>query len=215
MDFLKKVVTYSRFRVIGKFEFSNEKVQTAFDQNQFLDLKECGEEVDESFGWVSPENCLEPPYIGHIVHEPYFCLTMRHDCRIFSKTLLHAKMSRKEKKKMQESGRERLTRQEKDELRKEVRSELLAQTPIKTSVFRALWNSHTQNCLLLTSSRGVQKIFSKLFEKTFGLVIELRDPTSIAKDWAQSHNAMAALSNATPSSFQLESQDLEDQEEKE
>lgn len=201
MNFIRKSESYSRFRIVGKFEFAHEKVQSMLDQNQFLDLSECGENQDDSYGWVSPLSCLEPPYIGHIMQDPYLCLSVRCDVRKLNKTLLKAKVEKKEKSKAQKLGREKLTRQEKQDIRLEVRRELLEHSPIKTTLFRALWNTHSQICFLFSNSSSIQKIFSELFIKTFGLEIELQDPTSLAQDWAKNHNVMDELEVAEPSSF--------------
>ncbi len=201
MDFIKKSVTFSRFRVAGQFSFSNEHLQQGLHQNQFIDLRDKSDLENESYGWVSLENCLEPPQLDFQHHEPYLCLMLRFDRRSVSKTLLKAKVAQKEKAKLAELGRQRLSKQERNELKEAVRKELLDRTPISSALFRAVWNYQSQNCFLFASSAGAQRLFSKVFEKSFGLLLELQDPTALSHAWAKANNVVPTLNASEPTSF--------------
>jgi len=195
------MVSFSLFKVLGRFSFNPDQFQLNLSQNRFIDLSQKSDIETESCGWVSPENCLMDPVVDEIFYDSYLCLSMRLDCRTISKTLLADKCALEEKKKLAELGRERLSKKERQEIREKIREELMKNSPIKSLIFRALWNYESQNCFLFATSSAAQHRFSQLFEKTFGLELELETPSSLAIAWAKSHNAIPVLSPLEPSSF--------------
>lgn len=201
MYFLKRSLSFTRFRVVGKFSFSQEKYQEILDKNVFRDFSEL-EEADESMGWVSPDNYLQGPKIDSMMIEPYLQLVMRVDRRRVPAALFMAHLSIEEKAALASTGKKRLSLNEKRELRRSVRKFLLAKTSPSNAFYKALWNFKTSTCYLFSTSKGVQNRFAKLFSDSFTpLVLEALTPWMMAIEWAQNNNSKGVLNSLDPASF--------------
>lgn len=200
MYFLKRSMSFVRFRVVGQFAFSPDEFQKALTKNAFRDLSEMSIEVEEFCGWVSPENCLQPPEIGAIMLDPYFKLTMRIDRRKIPNALMAAHLAIEERAAWEGSGKKKLSRSRRAELKRSVREFLLERAPVTSSLYRALWNYRTATCYVFASSSGVQRALAKLFLATFSLDLAPLTPWAIAESWAVQHNLSQGLVTE-PSSF--------------
>ncbi|NUM35360.1 MAG: hypothetical protein HUU50_12490 [Candidatus Brocadiae bacterium] len=214
MHFLKRSCSFTRFRVTGKFAFAREKYQEYLEKNAFRELSEL-KDAQESIGWVSPDNFLKPAEIDEIMLEPYFQLVMRVDRRKVGKALLSAHLAIEEKAALQSSGKNKLSLNQKRELRQSVHQFLLEKTSPSNAFYKALWNFKSGICYLFCTSRGVQNRFSKLFSETFPLQLEALTPWMLAVEWAQENNAKNILNNLTPTPFmkskRIQRQGLEQQ----
>lgn len=195
---LKKRLSFTRFRVVGKFSFSGEEYQKSLMQHSFRDLHL---EDEESCGWVSVVTCLKFPQIEEMMRDPYLCLSMRIDKRKLSKVLFDANMAIEEKAALLASGKDRLSTNERRELKRIVKKKLLEdQTPNSTLV-SAIWNFSTGTCYLFSTSPGVQKRFCKLFNETFLLDLAVMTPWELASTWAQKNNASEKLQETEQACF--------------
>ncbi len=200
MHFLKRSLSFTRLKVMGKFSFDQEEYQKLMTQNSFRDLSDLPDS-DESVGWVNPENCLQGPDIGTMLTEPYLKLTLRLDRRRISKPLLMAHIAIEERAALEVSGRQKLSVNEKREIRNSVKEFLLEKSSPTSSLYQALWNFSTGTIFFLSTSQGIQARFSKLFYETFGLELEPLNPWSLAYHWSENNNASSFLTNLEPTSF--------------
>ncbi len=216
MHFLKKSCSFTRFQVSGKFAFSRDKYQEILNQNAFRELSDL-KDAQESVGWVSPNNFLKPAEIDEIMAEPYFQLVMRVDRRKVGKALLAAHLAIEEKAALASSGKNKLSLNQKRELRQSVHQYLLENTTPTNAFYKALWNFKTGICYLFCTSKGVQNRFSKLFSDTFSFPLEALTPWTLAVGWAQENNAKNILGSLNPTSFmkskRIQRQGIEKEEE--
>ena len=203
MHFLKRSASFSRFRVLGKFAFSQEEFSKNFQMNAFRDFSKLSDEQEESIGWVSPENCLEAPELDTIMVEPYFKLMMRIDRKKISKVLMSAHMAIEERAALEVSGKKKLSRSERQLIKSSVKEIALKKASVTSNLYRGLWNFRTCTCLVFSTSKNVCHHFCKLFQETFDLDLEPLDAWGLAEEWAQERNAMKALESIEPSSFKV------------
>ena len=197
MHFLKRTLSFTRFQVIGDAAFAQDKYQEALNKFRFQELANY-EDEDESVGWVSPENCLQPPQLGTMLVDPYFRFTMRVDKRKVPKTLFDAYVAIEEKAELEASGKKKISINKKRDIKQSVKSDLLAKTPPNTAIFKALWNLSTNYCYLFSTSKSAINHFCKLFTETFKLELEPCTPFALANNWASEHNVLDILKNLEP-----------------
>ena len=109
-----------------------------------------------------------------------------------------------EKAKLEASGRKKLSRQEKIEIRESVKKFLLGKITPKINLYRALWNFSTSFCFIFSNSNAVHKHFCALFTKTFSMELEPLNPWSIASEWAKDNNLSKMLESLEPATWKKE-----------
>ena len=150
-------------------------------------FKDIDQGVEErSFGWVCFDDLLDAEWKGSGPEKgPYLAFSLRLDTRrispaVFKKHWLQA--LRQKHMEQAEAGRKYFSRDEKIELREQVRLALLARSLPIPAVFDAVWSTRDNRVYLASTNPKVCMLFQDLFARTFELQLDPLSPVNLALD---------------------------------
>ncbi len=144
----------------------------------FRDIDDTAEE--RSFGWVCFDNMLDaewntaPPEKG-----AYLTFSLRLDTRRIPAAVLkkHVQLAMEQQLHlMQAQGQKFLTRDQKTEIKEQVKLRLRARTLPVPAYFDVIWDTEKNLVYLGTTTDKIRELFDELFTKTFGLNLEPQNP---------------------------------------
>jgi hypothetical protein len=124
---------------------------------------------------------------------------MRLDRWKFPSTLVKAKMAAAERQWKQKTGKERMSRTEKTELRDLVERKLRRDGVPVTKVVDFTWNTVTGELRFFGRSKVILEHFFELFEKTFSVKLVPSAPYTLGMALGLPKNLEAALARVEPS----------------
>lgn len=131
----------------------------------------------ESSGWCVMERPFDLEFdAGKVYENSYVMLGLRIDRYRIPGSLIRAQMADEEQKLLSKSGKNRLSRSERLELRDKIVMKLRKRFTPSTRALDMVWNVDEGVVLFFTHSRRVIADFSALFEKTFGLQLDEDSP---------------------------------------
>ncbi len=131
----------------------------------------------ESSGWCVMERPFDLEFdAGKVYDNSYVMLGLRIDRYRIPGSLIRAQMQDEEQKLLSKSGKNRLSRNERLELRDKIVMKLRKRFTPSTRALDMVWNVDDGVVLFFTHSRRVIADFSALFEKTFGLELDEDSP---------------------------------------
>ncbi|THB81694.1 MAG: exonuclease [Desulfobacteraceae bacterium] len=169
MGLISSTVSVSRYHVEGKFEDSvMESVKNGLVKHTIPAVES---EYDEILtGWTSYENPYSPDFeTDPFVFGSYFLFSMRIDKKSVPLKLIQKHMAIETRKKLEQSGREFLSKNEKSELKDLVTDNLLRQVPSVPSIYDILWDYESSNLYLFSTQKAANEFFQTLFVKSFDL----------------------------------------------
>jgi class 3 adenylate cyclase len=179
---MKGAVTYTKFQVKGEMPESLHQVFMARLRTRAFRALAPEDEDTLSAGWVP----IERPYDEEIVFRNdgvffgnYLNLAMRLDAWKFPSALVKAKMVAAERQWKQKTGRERLSRAEKVELRDVVVRKLRRDGVPVTKIADFSWDTESGAVRFFGRSKTLLEHFHELFEKTFGARLVPASPYTI------------------------------------
>ena len=131
-----------------------------------------GDSTDSVFGWTSQKNPFQPDFsdrsfgIGN-----YFVFSLRIDKKNIPVNVFKKYMAIETEKRLQLSGNDRLSKEEKRNIADAVRNNLLVRIPSSPNIFDVFWNYEEQIVYLCSVSKAVNEIFETLFKRTFKTTI--------------------------------------------
>lgn len=147
----------------------------------FVDIDQSTEE--RSFGWVSFDDMLDANWVAAGPEKgPYVAFALRLDTRrippaVFKKhwmIALKESLARKG-----EEGKRYLTKDEKAELREQVRQRLLMRSLPIPAVFDVVWSVRDNRVYLATTNSKVRTLFEELFSRTFAVELDPLTPVTL------------------------------------
>jgi recombination associated protein RdgC len=181
MGLLSASVSLARYLVNGKVEdplFKN--VEAGLVKYTIKDIE--GEDQEKAAGWTSHNAPFDPLFENsNWIAGPYAVFSLRID-----KKTLPAKAVRKHyeiecKKRMRESGRDFLSREEKRQVREHVEMVLLSRIPAVPSVYDVLWNHGNNSLWFMATQKSAREEFESLFLQSFGVPLVPLFPFTIAE----------------------------------
>lgn len=137
---------------------------------------------EKSIGWVSAENMASVNFDDlHFIKEPYFVFSLRIDTRRISATTMKAFLLREEMKFKKATGKEHLRKQEKENLREQVRQQLVKKSLPVPSVYDVCWNFMSNTVLFFSCSAGANDEFTQFFSRSFDLQLRRMLPAWLAE----------------------------------
>ncbi len=173
--------SYTRYRVRGDVPaaikpFALEKLQW----HAFHEI-DPGTLTDKSIGWVSAENMSLTKFDDmHFAKDPYLVFALRIDVRRIPPIALRAAVLREELKAREQSGRERLSKKEKTDIREEQLQRLLKKVLPLPAVFDVCWNSAAGEILFFSTSKKANEEFMGFFYRSFDLKLTALTPPVLA-----------------------------------
>ncbi|GAU07964.1 recombination-associated protein RdgC [Desulfoplanes formicivorans] len=203
MSILAASTSLTRYRIVEEVPKElwaevNERLRTF----AFRDIDETADE--RSFGWVCFDNMLDeqwktaPPEKG-----AYLAFSLRIDTRRIPAAVLkkHVQLAMEHQLElMKAQGKKFLTRDQKTEIKEQVKLKLRARTLPIPAYFNVVWDTDKQLVYLGNTTDKVKELFEELFTKTFGLNLEPQTPFFQALG-AMGLHRLEELENLEPTIF--------------
>jgi len=179
MSILAASTSLSRYRIVE--DVPRELWGEVNDRLRKFAFRDIDETADErSFGWVCFDNMLDeqwrtaPPEKG-----AYLAFSLRIDTRRIPAAVLkkHVQLAMEHQLElMKAQGKKFLTRDQKTEIKEQVKLRIRARTLPIPAYFNVIWDTDKQLVYLGTTTDKVRELFEELFTKTFGLNPEPQTP---------------------------------------
>jgi len=175
--------SYTRYRVTGDAPeaikpFAREKLQW----HAFHEI-DPGTLSDKSIGWVSAENMSLATFDDmHFAKDPYLVFALRIDTRRIPPIALRAALLREELRLRQESGRERLSKKQKNDIREEQIQRLLKKVLPLPAVYEVCWSTAAGEVLFFSTSKKANEEFAAFFYRSFDLKLRALTPALLAAE---------------------------------
>jgi len=164
---LKGPLSFSRFMVIGEWPSDfTEMIDRQLRQYAFQDL--AGSTDEKTMGWTGIENILDTDFShASYVWGDYLLFSMRIDRRAVPPSLLKIRVMEAEKHYLKETGRKKIDRIAREELREGVRRDLMSHIHPTPSFFDICWCVSGGTVLLTSLSEKVMQDFQDFFKTSF------------------------------------------------
>jgi len=176
MGLLSRNATFVRYSVEGElpekfWEFAAERIA----QCAFQDIDDTFDEY--SIGWVSIDNMFDSSF-AHASYAvgDYIVLSLRIDERKVSKTLLQKFSLKEEERIKKEKQIPRINRNQRIQIKEDVRLQLVKKSLPVPSVYDLCWNLADNTVLFFSTSTKAQSVLEDFFKECFGLTIMLQVP---------------------------------------
>ncbi len=202
MGILSSSVAVSRYLVNGKIEMPiNETVYEALRKNAVIDIDT--EAATKSVGWTGFENPFAPDFEGlNFVIGEYFVFSLRVDKKSVPAKVLKKHASLEMARRLAESGREYLSREEKEDVREHMENILATRIPATPNVYDIVWEYGENRLWLFSTQKAAKEELETLFFKSFKVPIVPLFPFTIAELTAGlSDNQKNRLASLTPSTI--------------
>ncbi len=204
MGILSASVSITRYKVEGTLKSPvMEKVLEGLKHNTIADIDQ--EPVETSAGWTSTNQPFFPDFEGSsFVLGPHFIFSLRIDTKRVPTKVVQKYVAMETKKKLIESGREYISREEKKMLKDHVINMLYRRVPAVPSIYDLIWNHETGSVWFFSSLKGANETVETLFLKSFNLTLVRLFPfTSALYDADLSDGQKDAVMATTPTSFMV------------
>jgi DNA recombination-dependent growth factor C len=202
MGIMSSNVSLTRYQVDGKLaESVIETVAAGLKQNTIIEIDD--EDTEKSVGWTSFDAPYRPNFEGSsFVVGPLFVFSLRIDKKNVSTKIINKRYSIEMARKLAESGREYLSREEKKLIKDAVVHALLARIPATPAVYDVLWNYEDGQLWFFSNQKAANEALETLFSKSFRLTLIRLFPYTAATLTAGLSDAQRdALSGLSPTRF--------------
>jgi len=176
MGLLSRTTNFVRYSVEGElpdnfWEYAAERIA----QFSFRDIDDTFEEY--SIGWVAVGNMFDSSF-AHASYAAgdYIVLSMRIDERKVSKSLLQKYSLKEEERIKKEKQIPRLNRNQRVQIKEDVRLQLVKKSLPVPAVYDLCWNLGNSTMLFFSTGTKAQSVLEDFFKECFGLTIILQVP---------------------------------------
>lgn len=180
MGILSNSVSLTRYRVDGELE--EPIVDMISRRLKRYAISGITDETSEKLsGWTSFDTPFQPNFEGSsFVVGEYFVFALRIDKKTLSPKTVKKYCAVEEAKRLAESGREYLSRQEREMIEDQVVNMLMMRIPAMPNVYDLVWN-YEQSCLWFFSTlKAANEELESLFLKTFKVPLVRLFPYTLA-----------------------------------
>lgn len=169
MAFLSSTSSISRYYIEGKFDDSiMDNLQTGLKKHSIPEIENEFGEV--SAGWAPFENPYKPDFNKYsFSFGTYFLFNLRIDKKSIPSKLIKKHISIEIDKRLENSRRSFLSKNEKAEIKDLVLDNLMRIIPSVPNIYEILWNYEESNLFLFTTQKAANELFETLFLKSFNL----------------------------------------------
>ena len=202
MGILSSSVSITQYRVDGKLsEPILESVATGLKKNTIEEID--NESSDKSIGWT----CFNNPFITDFNQTPFLIGThlvfsMRIDKKTIPSKIVQKHYSLEMTKRLENSGRDFLSKTEKKEIKNHVIHLLNLRIPATPNIYDLIWNYESKSLWFFSNLKGANEELETLFTRSFNLkLIRLFPYTMAALTSPLSDVEKDAVSQFTPTRF--------------
>lgn len=196
MGALKGSISYTLYHVDGELPQNfTEQFLERIQEFSFRELKPESED-DTSHGWCVLGDMLDIEFdASKVFRNEYLGLGLRVDKWALPGALLKALIERKGKEVMEQKGKTRLLRSEKEAIRETVTRGMKEMMLPSAAMVDMVWNLEEKQVRFWTQSGGRCELFMELFESTFGVRLVPTNPYVAAINCGLSDAEVGALSD--------------------
>jgi len=169
MGLLKGPLTFSRFTVAGRLPSDfMDMVQRQIRRHAFQDL--AADTQEKILGWTGIANVLDTEFRhASYVWGDYLLFTLRIDRRSVPPSLLKLRAFEAERQHLKDTGRKKIDKTTREQIRETLRQDLLRGLPPTPSFFEVCWSVSSGRLLFTSLTEKVMQDFQDLFKSTFDL----------------------------------------------
>jgi len=202
MGILASTTSLTRYKVNGVLgENPIETVETGLKRNKIVDIDKEPQEI--SVGWTNFNDPYHPDFEGSsFLIASFFVFSLRIDKKSVPANVLKKHVMMEEKKRLRESGREFLSKNEKKELKDDVKQILLTRMPPVPYVYDAVWDYENGRLWFYSTQKTANEELETLFLKSFNInLIKLFPYTLADLELGLSDKEKDILNKLKPSRF--------------
>jgi len=137
--------------------------------------------MNKSAGWT----CFDNPYLpdfetSSCIIGSYFVFSLRIDKKNVPSKIIKKYYTLEVAKKLAESGRENLSRNEKTDIKESVSNALSLRIPATPNIYDIIWNYEESSLWFFSNQKAANEDIETLFSKSFGLTIIRLFPYTMA-----------------------------------
>ncbi len=169
MGVLSSSVSITRYRVQGEIEDGfMETVTAALKNNTIREID--NEPDDKSVGWTSFQSSFQPDFEGSsFVIGTHLIFSLRIDKKSLPAKVVDKQVKMAIAKRLAQSERETLHRNEKSEIKDEVLRRLYMRVPATPNMYDLIWNYEEKVLWFFTNLKAANEELETLFAKSFKL----------------------------------------------
>lgn len=204
MGILSSSVSITRYKVDGKLK--PPALESFLDGLKKNSISEIDQEVIESTaGWTSTRQPFFPDFEGSsFMVGPYFVFSLRIENKRVPTKVIQKYIALETKKKLEESGREYLSREEKKIIKDHVTNMLYKRVPAVPGIYDVIWNYEAERLWFFSNQKSANEVVENLFLKSFNLtLLRLFPYTSAQYDADLTDSQRDALMAVSPTEFMV------------
>jgi len=169
MGLISSTHSITRYLIDGKIEGSiNEFVQNALIKYSIPRIESEYDQI--TAGWAPIESPYNPDFKNFsFIFGTYFVFSLRIDKKSIPSKLIQKYMAIEIEKKIEKSGRDFISRNEKSEIKELVTDILMHKIPAVPNLYDILWDFEEKNLYLYTTQKAANEFFETIFLKSFKL----------------------------------------------
>lgn len=202
MGFFSSTVSVSRYRVEGSIETEViERVREGLTRHAIDDIDNAAEE--RAVGWT----CIDQPFTpgfedSRFIIGDFFLFSLRIDKKTIPSKVVKKQLAVETARRLQETGRDFLSRTEKRQLKDHVLNVLSLRIPPTPNVYDVYWHYEDRELWFFSTQKAANEELESLFAQSFDLTLVRLFPYTLAELGCDlSHAERDALATLTPSRF--------------
>lgn len=202
MSILSSSVSITRYQVQGKINAPIiDNIANGLKKNTISDID--NQILDKAVGWTSFDKPFQPDFDGStFVLGAYFVFALRIDKKSIAAKVLKKHYTIEAAKRLAESGREYLSKNEKKMIKEHVLSGLSLRIPATPNIYDVVWNYESSMVWFLTNLKAANEELETLFSKSFSLsLIRLFPYTAAELASGLSDSQLDELQKISPTRF--------------
>lgn len=151
-------------------------------------------------GWISIEHMLDTEFTRETnFRSPFLVFALRIDKRRVAPSIYKARCIIELKATQAALGTNKVPLEERREIRRRVKEEMLAEATPSSAAYGVIWNLRRRRLYFASTSRPAIADLTELFDRCFALSLEARDTTGLGFDVARSLNLTDSFQDLMPS----------------
>ena len=181
MSLLSASVSITRYKVEGKLETPVlETAAAALKKNSISEIEDQASE--KVSGWTSFEKPYQPDFSGsNFVFGAYLVFALRIDKKTLPAKLIQKHFMIESARRLADSGRQYLSRNEKKILKDKVVEELYLKVPAIPQLYDIIWNYEESVLWFFSNLKAANEELETLFIRSFGLTLIRMFPYTAAQ----------------------------------
>jgi hypothetical protein len=202
MGILSSAVSLTRYKVEGKLDKpALETIARGLKENAISEIDE--DAAEKACGWTSIHNPYQPDFSNSsFVFGNYLVFSLRLDKKSISPKLLKKRFMIESARRLEHSGRNYLSPNEKQLIKDQVSHDLSIKIPATPNVYDIIWNYEESQLWYFSNLKAANEELETLFIRSFKLTLIRLFPYTIAARMSEfTDQQKDALGDLSPNPF--------------